>query len=131
MQGPLAHPEGGLTWKPHSHRQHGHHAADIDRPGCAVLVTSRRPPIRLRLGTFCRPFVLSKSCKDLQHLENCKLLQSCQPTITRVIRESALDVDSEIGQRKKRICHQVFFMFPQGLAKVWVSGAGRNCLVGV
>ena len=32
-------------------------------------------------SSFCRPFVISKSCKDMQLLESCKLLRSCEPTM--------------------------------------------------
>ena len=33
-------------------------------------------------SSFCRPFVISKSWKDMQLLKSCKLLRSCEPTIT-------------------------------------------------
>ena len=52
------------------------------------------PPKKKKLGgtflrwfnsSFCRPFVLSKGCKDMQLLESCKLLRSCEPTINLLL----------------------------------------------
>ena len=37
----------------------------------------------------------------------------------------------QIGQHKKKIFHQMFFVFTRGVTKVRVSDADRNCLAGV
>ena len=37
----------------------------------------------------------------------------------------------QMGQHKKKIFHQMFFVFTRGVTKVRVSDADRNCLAGV
>ena len=57
---------------------------------CSNITTTTKTKTKKCLGThfyawfnssFCRPFVISKSCKELQLLKNCNLLRSCEPTI--------------------------------------------------
>ena len=47
------------------------------------------------------------------------------------VAECLRQIVPDVGQHKKKIFHQMFFVFTRGVTKVRVSDADRNCLAGV